>query len=131
MPPSGPGKLASDHHPTVVHDPEAVRHAFEFGDDNRLTMIVEMPAAYLSDEGALVEVWVDAVGWARLEQNQQVGSKTKNGQPRPTTAATAIAPEHLQSHLDQVLQRLQLSADRRGQLRAMLDQKMPAGEAEP
>lgn len=115
--------------PTGVHDPDAVRHAFEFGDDDRLTMIVEVPAAYLSDDGALVEVWVDAVGWARLEQNQQTGKKTKNGSPRPT--ATAAAPEHLQSHLDQVLQRLQLSADRRGQLRAMLDQNMPAGQPEP
>lgn len=114
--------------PTGVHDPDAVRHAFEFGDDDRLTMIVEIPAVYLADDGALVEVWVDAVGWARLEQNQQAGKKTKNGQQRPTTAA---APDHLQSHLDQVLQRLQLSADRRGQLRAMLDQNLPAGQPEP
>lgn len=95
-------------------------------------MIVEMPALYLGDEGALVEVWVDAVGWARLEQNRQAGARPKNGQPRPAAAAvSAAAPEHLQTHLEGVLQRLQLSADRRGQLRAMLDQKMPAGDAEP
>ncbi|MBX7232854.1 MAG: hypothetical protein K1X65_00635 [Caldilineales bacterium] len=127
--PTTPARPTDGRPPTGVHDPDAVRHAFEFGDDDRLTMIVEVPAAYLADDGALVEVWVDAVGWARLEQNQQAGKKTKNGPP--PAAAPAAAPEHLQSHLDQVLQRLQLSADRRGQLRAMLDQNLPAGQPEP
>lgn len=117
--------------PSQEPDLDAVRHAFEFGDDDRLTMILELPAAYLADDGALVELWVDAVGWARLEQNHQDAGKAKAAPSPPSKLASVGAnSDHLQTHLDQVLQRLQLSADRRGQLRAMLDQKMPASEAE-
>lgn len=114
-------------------DPDTIRHAFDFGEDNRVTMILEMPAATLADDGALVEVWVDVVGWARLEQSRQSASNLKDMRPNGQTAASApvaASPEHLQTHLDQVLERLQLSADRRGQLRSMLDQKMPTGELE-
>ncbi len=130
-PASGPAKPKRGRRPTQDPDFDAVRHAFEFGDDNRLTMILEMPASYLADDATLVELWVDAVGWARLEQSHQSGNGSMEEAPPPSTTVSGSAnTEHLQSHLDQVLQRLQLSADRRGQLRAMLDQKMPSGEPE-
>lgn len=128
---SGSAKSKRGRRPTQDPDLDAVRHAFEFGDDNRLTMILEMPASYLADDATLVELWVDAVGWARLEQSHQGGNGSMEQVPRPSAPVPGGAnTEHLQIHLDQVLQRLQLSADRRGQLRAMLDQKMPSGEPE-
>lgn len=128
---SGSAKAKRGRRPAQDPDLDAVRHAFEFGDDNRLTMILEMPASYLADDATLVELWVDAVGWARLELSHQGGNGAMNQAPRPATPVPGSAnPEYLQTHLDQVLHRLQLSADRRGQLRAMLDQKMPSGEPE-
>ncbi len=111
---------------TSADEAPFVRHAFEFGEDDQLTMILEMPATTLDDDGALVETWVDVVGWARLERTQtQRGAPNMAGARVPAPfLGKAAEPEGLQAHLDEVLHRLQLSAERRRQLRALLDQNI-------
>lgn len=109
---------------------EDMRHAFEFSDDDRLTIILEMPVDVLDKDRALVDIWVEAVGWARLERAGKTMSPGAS-QPQPLSQAQVLGSteaEQLQVQLDEVLHRLQLSAERRREMRALLDQNMPRAE---
>lgn len=109
---------------------EDMRHAFEFSDDDRLTIILEMPVEVLDNDRALVDIWVEAVGWARLEHVGQ-SSVVQMHKPTANTPAKALdtsEAEQLQVQLDEVLQRLQLSAERRREMRELLDNNMPRSE---
>ena len=97
-----------------------IRHAIEF-DDDRVSMILDLPAGILDDDRALVEAWVEAVGWARIEQMRK-DRRLKPLSPMAAGAAMPIdEPERLQAQLDEMLQRLQISAERRRHLRALLE----------
>ena len=100
-----------------------IRHAIEF-DDDRISMILDLPAGMLDDDRALVEAWVEAVGWARIEQMRK-DRRLKPLSPMDAGAAMPIdEPERLQAQLDQMLQRLQISAERRRHLRALLETQL-------
>lgn len=111
-----------------------VRHAIEFAED-RLTIILEGPTSLLADDHALVAAWVDVVGWARLDYLGRGAQRTSGPDPALALAAGRPAalslnePAAMQAQLDQVLQRLHLSAERRRQLRALLEQSfLPSPE---
>lgn len=113
----------------------AVRHAFEFEAD-RLTIILEAPVTLLADDQGLVSAWVDVVGWARLAYLGRGGEETPASGLSSAAAVSAHLhrgeidePVMMQAQLDQVLQRLHLSAERRRYLRALLEQNLlPAAE---
>lgn len=100
---------------------EGVRHAFEIEGD-RVTVMVELPLALLHDDRTVVDAWMEAIGAARLGDT----SMTVRG---PITAgAVGDEQEQLQVRLNEVLNRLQLAAERRRRLRAMLEEHFPLDE---
>ncbi len=117
MAPSPPSVSARD----LPVGAESIRHAFEFEGD-RVTVMVELPLTLLHDDRAVVDAWLEAIGAARLGDT----SATTHG---PIVAgATADEQEQLQMQLNAVLNRLQLAAERRRRLRAMLAERFPADE---
>ena len=97
-----------------------VRHAVDFDENGRMTLVVEMPAGMLDDDGSLVNVWIEAVSMARRERLARPG-RARSRKGRSTAGAFSVGPDDLQHQLDQVLYRLQLSAERRRKLRTMLE----------
>jgi hypothetical protein len=100
---------------------ESIRHAFEIEGD-RVTVMVELPLTLLHDDRAVVEAWLEAIGAARL------GDTTASTRGPIVAGATADEQEQLQMQLNAVLNRLQLAAERRRRLRAMLEERFPADE---
>lgn len=100
---------------------EGVRHAFEIEGD-RVTVMVELPLALLHDDRTVVDAWMEAIGAARLGDT----SVTARG-PIPA-GAMSDEQEQLQMRLNEVLNRLQLAAERRRRLRAMLEERFPLDE---
>ena len=118
--------------PTAASTPEAkpekreeseapeVRHAVDFDESGRMTLVMEMPVEMLDDDGSLVSVWIEAVSMARRERLARP-RRGRRRRGRSTPEAVPIGPDNLQQQLDQVLYRLQLSAERRRKLRTMLE----------
>jgi nucleoside-diphosphate-sugar epimerase len=97
-----------------------VKHAFDF-DDDRVSMIVEMPVAMLSDDAILADVWIDVVGWARVAwaDTQAHRLASGDGETEETLDQSEITSEHLEGSL----QRLHEAAERRRELRLKLAQQ--------
>gem|GEM_PF-6942317 len=100
---------------------ENIRHAFEIEGD-RVTVMVELPLTLLHDDRAVVEAWLEAIGAARL------GDTSASARGPVVAGALADEQEQLQMQLNAVLNRLQLAAERRRRLRAMLEERFPADE---
>jgi len=96
-----------------------VRHAVDFDESGRMTLVVEMPVEMLDDDGGLVDVWLEAVGMARRERTTR--STPSRLRKRNLARSDTSGAHELQEQLDQVLHRLQLSAERRRKLRTMLE----------
>ncbi|RME82189.1 MAG: hypothetical protein D6775_11555 [Caldilineae bacterium] len=128
--PAPPRRVKKSSQPGKVHQ------AFEFGEDDRITVVLEMPESLLDDAENLAEAWVETVGWARVERMKRANDEEEEARalaaavdPAPFKEAK-IEPEKLQAQLNEVLQRLQLSAERRRQLRSLLEEKLAAELAE-
>ena len=123
---------------STARSPDApdVLHAFEFSEDGFLTMVVEMPASLLDNDARLAAAWVDVVGWARVERLSKENEARWAAQEEaiaaglPVTEMISNDPQRLQEQLDKTLHRLQLSAERRRQLRALLEQSLRAQRQE-
>ena len=99
-----------------------IKHAFDFSDDN-LTMILEMPASLLEDDEALAQGWVDVVSWARVTYREILERRLAEGQRADADAAAAVEPELSGEELEASLKRLHDSAERRRELRMLLNEK--------
>ncbi|MCS7039395.1 MAG: hypothetical protein RMN24_07895 [Anaerolineae bacterium] len=106
----------------VLAGPESVRHAFEIEGD-RVTVMVELPLALLHDDRTVVDAWMEAIGAARL------GDTPVTAQGPIPVGAASDEQEQLQVRLNEVLNRLQLAAERRRRLRAMLEERFPLDES--
>ncbi len=100
---------------------ESIRHAFEIEGD-RVMVMVELPLSLLHDDRTVVDAWLEAIGAARL------GDASAPARRPVVAGATADEQEYLQRQLDEVLNRLQLAAERRRRLRALLEERFPADE---
>jgi hypothetical protein len=100
---------------------ENIRHAFEIEGD-RVTVMVELPLAWLHDDRMVVDAWLEAIGAARS------GEASVSARSPVPAGAVADEQEQLQIQLNTVLNRLQLAAERRRRLRAMLEERFPVEE---
>ncbi len=111
--------------PVRPAEPPPVKHAFDFTDD-QVTMILEMPVETLADDATLADVWVDTVSWARSAWSDiQEGKLTRA--EGPAGEETLDESEITREHLEDSLQRLHDSAERRRELRLKLNERR--GEA--
>lgn len=129
--------LAAATAPAVPSTPNPdldIQRAVEFSEKGRMLLVLDMPIILLDDDKSLIDAWIESVGWARIE-HQRMG----RGQPGLADAQAAGAslnsldpthadPKVLGDQLNQVLNRLQLSAERRRHFRAMLAENFPASE---
>ncbi|HIQ11257.1 MAG TPA: hypothetical protein EYH29_00115 [Caldilineales bacterium] len=107
--------------PASVENPP-IKHAFDFSDDN-LTMILEMPASLLEDDEALAEGWVDVVSWARVTYREILERRLAESQTADEDAAAATEPKLSGEELEASLKRLHDAAERRRELRMLLNEK--------
>ncbi|NOZ48973.1 MAG: hypothetical protein GXP37_02855 [Chloroflexi bacterium] len=111
-----------------------IQRAVEFSEKGRMLLVLDMPVMLLDDDKSLIDAWIESVGWARIE-HQRMGrgqSGLAGAQADPGSLSsldpTHADPEVLGDQLNQVLNRLQLSAERRRHFRAMLAENFPASE---
>jgi len=107
--------------PASVENPP-IKHAFDFADD-QVTMILEMPVSLLEDDEALAEGWVDVVSWARVAYREILEGRLAESQAVEPEGAAAQAPEMSGEELEASLKRLHDSAERRRELRMLLNEK--------
>lgn len=114
-----------------------IQRAVEFSESGRMLLILDMPASFLDDDKALIDAWIESVGWARVEhQRQDRGEPGLSddlavaGASLSTLDPSNADPEVLGAQLNQVLNRLQLSAERRRHFRSLLEQNFPAEDDE-
>lgn len=98
----------------------SIKHAFDF-DEDRISMILEMPVSFLEDDDALSEGWVDVVSWARMAysdmlQKQLTAMAEEGGEAGSDVDAQQVTREKL----EESLKRLHDSAERRRELRMKL-----------
>lgn len=100
-----------------------IKHAFDFEDD-RVTMILEMPTVLLDDDNALASGWVDVVSWARMaRQDIMDGQPTAGLQQDADGGAKLDESEITREHLEGSLQRLHDAAEHRRELRMKLTER--------
>ncbi|MCP4164559.1 MAG: hypothetical protein GY759_01545 [Chloroflexi bacterium] len=112
-----------------------VRYAFDFKEDDQLTIVLEMPVSMLEHDSDLAEVWVDTIGKAQIErQNMYRGGQHSPGlSPAPESVygnTESNRTDDLHDQLDAVLNRLQHAATRRQDLRTSLSESFAEPEQE-
>jgi len=114
-----------------------IQRAVEFSESGRMLLVLDMPAALLDDDKALIDAWIESVGWARVERQRMDRGEpglsddlATAGAPLTALDPTNVDPEVLGTQLNQVLNRLQVSAERRRHFRALLEQNFPADDEE-
>ena len=108
--------------PAPKADLADVKHAFDF-DDDRISMIVDMPVSMLSDDAILADAWVDVVGWARVAWADTQAHRLASGDAEGEEKATLDPNEITSEHMADSLQRLHDAAERRRELRQKLTQQ--------
>ncbi len=103
-----------------------VQNAVEFTEDGRMLLVMDMPASLLDDDRSLVDVWSDAVARARVEQQKYLRGEMPAVAGANALDPLATDPEVLGDQLNQVLNRLQLSAERRRRFHDLLSESFAA-----
>jgi len=120
-PPADPANTVTP--PAPRADLADVKHAFDF-DDDRVSMMIDMPVAMLSDEALLADVWVDVVGWARVAWADTQAHRLASGAADAAETDETLDPNEITSeHMADSLQRLHDAAERRRELRQKLAQQ--------
>jgi len=99
-----------------------IQHAFDFAED-KLTMILEMPPSLLEDDEALAEGWVHVVSWARVAYREILEGRLAESRAAAAQGESTEAPELSGEALEASLKRLHDAAERRRELRMMLNEK--------
>ncbi len=110
-----------------------VRYAFDFNEDDQLSIVLEMPVSMLEHDSDLAEVWVDTIGWAQIEHKNRLQHRERPIAPSPMSGPVYSNEESertydLQDQLDAVLIRLQQAATRRQYLRTSLNESFAEPE---
>ncbi len=124
------GPASSSMSPGSPSQDVPIKHAFDF-DEDKVTIILEMPAVLLDHDEALAEGWVQVVDEARRAYQQILEGAVPDRQVESTAPDTvaeeAISPNDLRGeHLEASLNRLKEAAERRRRLRMMLHEKQTA-----
>jgi len=98
----------------------SIKHAFDF-DEDRISMILEMPVSFLEDDDALSEGWVDVVSWARMAYSDMLRKQlTAMAEEGDEANSDVNAQQVTREKLEESLKRLHDSAERRRELRMKL-----------
>ncbi|RUA16699.1 MAG: hypothetical protein DSY55_03590 [Clostridia bacterium] len=98
----------------------SIKHAFDF-DEDRISMVLEMPVSFLEDDDALSEGWVDVVSWARMAYSDMLRKQLTTMAEEVDEAAPDVdAQQVTREKLEESLKRLHDSAERRRELRMKL-----------
>ncbi len=122
--------MASPGQPVAPSLDVPIKRAFDF-DEDKVTIILEMPAVMLDHDEALAEGWVQVMDEARRAYQQVLEGEMPPPQAEKVIADAApreaIAPNDLRGeHLEASLNRLKEAAERRRRLRMMLHEKQTA-----